>query len=205
MLGFEKQLLGFYFSGHPMDEFRKLWERSSTLDLSHPERATNERDYIVVGQLREFREIITKSGRKMAFGLIEDYSGTLEIVFFADVLERLRPQLEVDRVLFLKGKFDATRGKPSLKVEDLVDPATLREKSWRELHIRLTEVSNETGLLELRDALYSLHGSCALYLHVPCPGGETVIRASPQITCSALDGDMEFLRDQNCVTEVWRD
>ncbi|MDP3177887.1 MAG: DNA polymerase III subunit alpha, partial [Spirochaetaceae bacterium] len=67
LLRFEKELLGFYFSGHPMDEWRKIWERCSDLDLTHIERASPDRTYTLVAMLKEFREILTKTGRKMAF------------------------------------------------------------------------------------------------------------------------------------------
>ena len=65
-----------------MDEYKLIWERSSTLDLGHPEHATQDKEYIIVAMLMEFREIITKAGKKMAFGLLEDYAGSIEIVVF---------------------------------------------------------------------------------------------------------------------------
>jgi DNA polymerase III alpha subunit len=73
--------------------------------------------------LTEFREVITRTGKKMAFGLLEDYAGSIEIVLFPDTLEQLREQLAVDRVYCLKGSFDASRGKPCLQVKELLDPA----------------------------------------------------------------------------------
>ncbi len=207
LLGFEKELLGFYFTGHPMDEFRKIWERSSTLDLGHLDRAINEREYVVVAMLREFREIITKSGRKMAFGLLEEYSGTIEIVLFPDMLERWRSEFVKERVLCLRGKFDSGRGKPAFKVEEVLDPDSLRERSWRELHLRLAPgAAEESTLMTLRDAIYSLHGPCRLFIHLPlATGAEAVVQASSQILCSALDTDLELLSAQKPVVEVWRD
>ncbi len=212
MLDFEKALLGFYFTGHPMDEYRQIWERSSSLDLAHLEHATQDKEYIVVAMMMEFREIITKAGRKMAFGLLEDYSGSIEIVVFPDALELLRSQLATDRVYCIKGTFDGSRGKPSLQVKELLDPASLKEKSWRELHIRLTSVENgsrydEETMIELRDAIYSLPGSCSLTFHIPLKdkGGEAIVRAGAHISCSALDKDVEYLKTQPFVAEVWRD
>ena len=75
ILRIEKELLGFYFSGHPMDEWRKVWERSCDLDLGHADRAGPDRLYTLVAMLKEWREIVTKTGRKMAFGAVEDYRG----------------------------------------------------------------------------------------------------------------------------------
>lgn len=211
MLDLEKSLLGFYFSGHPMDDFKMVWERSSTLDLGRLDRATQDRDYIVVAMLMELREIPTKSGRKMAFGLVSDYAGSIEIVLFPDSLEALRPQLSVDRVHCLKGTYDASRGKPSFQVKEILDPAQLKEKSWRELHLRLQPPSqekyNEEELIALRDAIYSHHGSCALIFHIPLKDGksEAIVKAGAHIACSGLDRDVEALREHSLVGEIWRD
>jgi len=212
MLDFEKALLGFYFTGHPMDDYRQIWERSVTLDLAHPEHATQDKEYVVVAMLVEFREIMTKAGRKMAFGLLEDYAGSMEIVVFPDTLELLRDRLSTDRVYCVKGTFDASRGKPSLQVKELLDPRSLKERSWRELHIRLAPAEggakyDEETMIGLRDAVYSLHGSCSLVFHVPLKegGGEALVRAGAHIACSALDKDVEYLKSQPFVAEVWRD
>jgi len=168
ILRIEKELLGFYFSGHPMDEWRKIRERCSDADLAHPERANPDKTYTLVAMLKEFREILTKTGRKMAFGALEDPAGSIEIVVFADALERWKEKFVVDSVLCLRGKIDLSRGKPSLKVEEFVDPASLREKSWNAVHLRLgIPPSHEEDLYALRDALFDEPGSCSVYFHVP--------------------------------------
>jgi DNA polymerase-3 subunit alpha len=206
ILRIEKELLGFYFSGHPMDEWRKIWERSCDLDLAHADRAGPDRLYTLVAMLKEWREIVTKTGRKMAFGAVEDYSGSVEIVVFADVLERFRDRFVLDSVLCLKGKMDQSRGKPSFKVEDFADPASLKERSWKEVHVRLREgVSEEEDLYGLRDAILDKPGSCNVYFHVPSGGGEEIVKAHVQITCSASELCLEHIRELPVVAEVWRD
>ena len=206
ILRIEKELLGFYFSGHPMDEWRKIWNRSCDLDLAHPERSSPDRIYTLVAMLKEWREIVTKTGRKMAFGAVEDYVGSIEIVVFADTLERFRDRFVVDSVLCLRGKVDLSRGNPSFKVEDFADPASLKERSWKEVHLRLAEgIAEEEDLYGLRDAILDEPGSCNVYFHVPCVEGEAVVKANVQITCSASELCLERLREVPVVTEVWRD
>jgi DNA polymerase III subunit alpha len=209
ILRIEKELLGFYFSGHPMDEWRKVWERCSDADLAHPERSNPEKTYTVVAMLKEFREIVTKTGKKMAFGAIEDPAGSIEIVVFADPLERCREKLVVDSVICLKGRIDLSRGSPSLKVEDYVDPSSLKEKSYKEVHLRMGRAPrHEEELYPLRDALFDEPGSCNVYFHVPtdAPGGkESIVKAQVQITCSASEESLERLRAVSPIIEAWRD
>jgi DNA polymerase-3 subunit alpha len=209
ILRIEKELLGFYFSGHPMDEWSKIWERCSDADLAHPERASADKTYTVIAMLKEFREIFTKAGKKMAFGSLEDPAGSIEIVVFADALEKWRDKFAVDSVLCLKGKIDLTRGNPSFKVEEYVDPASLKEKSWKEVHLRLgVAPQSEEDLYPLRDALFDEPGSCNVYFHVPSGGDggrEAIVKAQVQITCSASEEALERLRQASCVVEAWRD
>jgi len=182
LLRLEKELIGFYFSGHPMDEFRGLWERSSDAPVAHPERAGPDRTYTLIAMLKTLREIITKGGKKMAFGTVEDYSGSLEIVVFPDTLERHRDKLLVDTVLFMKGKIDSTRSAPSFKIEDLVDPGELAAKSWREVHLRLRPgISTEDELYDLRDLVFEARGNCQVCFHLPDPprGGPASKEAAP--------------------------
>jgi len=70
-----------------------IWERSSTLDLAHLERASQNKEYVVVGLLKEFRTHLTQNGRRMAFGKIEDYQGSIDIVVFPDTYEKYEQSL----------------------------------------------------------------------------------------------------------------
>jgi DNA polymerase-3 subunit alpha len=94
----------------------------------------------------------------------------------------------------------------------LLDPASLREKSYRELHVRMespVEAGNyeERNLTTLRDLIYSIPGQCSLYFHIPLQGRrkEALLRAGAHITCSALERDLENLRSHPLVNDVWRD
>lgn len=226
MLQAEKELLGFFFSAHPMDEYRTIWERSSTLDLGRLDQASANREYTVIGLLKEFRTHTTQNGKRMAFGKLEDYHGSIDIVIFPDMLEKNEQAFIKDRVLCVSGMYDNSRRAPSLKIQAILDPESLRKASWRELHIRLANsvratgqagftdraepsqasaIFDETSLYQLRDAIYSLHGQCKVLFHVPLiKGGEAVIEAGPHTTCSANDSDLEFLKGQPAVAEVWR-
>jgi len=227
MLQSEKELLGFFFSAHPMDEYRMIWERSSTLDMGHLDQASPNREYVAVALLKEFRVHTTQNGRRMAFGQLEDFRGAIDIVIFPDMLEKNEEAFVKDRVLCVRGVFDNTRRSPSLKIQAILDPESLKKMSWRELHIQLspalcrteaggepsgTENSGlatgqlgESGLYQLRDAVYSLHGQCKVIFHLPLSGGgEALIEAGLHTTCSASDEDIAFLKRQPAVTKVWR-
>jgi DNA polymerase III subunit alpha len=205
MLKVEKQLLGFYFSGHPLDEFRELYDRSCDVDFAHPERANPEKMHTLIGQLVEFREILTRKGRKMAFGKVEGYGGSMDIVLFSDTLERNPGRFVVDAIVFLRGKVDTGRESPSFKVEEFVNPSDLREKSFRDVHIVLNPVHREDDLEGLRDILYASSGQCGVVLHVKGPQGPVAVRAHAQISCAPKHEVVEKIREVPAVADVWLD
>ena len=92
-------------------------------------------------------------------------------------------------------------------MEALLDPDDLTEKSYREVHVRLEAgaADEEETLYPLRDYLFEHSGSCNVFLHVPAPGGEAVIRAATQITSSPEDWALEAIGMCPGVAETWKE
>jgi DNA polymerase-3 subunit alpha len=106
----EKELIGFYFSGHPMDEYRDLWQRLVKVDLSKPE-SLNAGSCILVGIIKSVKAITTSKGSKMAFTVLEDYNGEIEVTFFPGAWEKYQDTIETDKVAILKGKIEYQQDK----------------------------------------------------------------------------------------------
>ena len=81
-LDYERELLGAYFSGHPLDDYREEWDERTTINLSHPEKVPSDETVQVVGLLRALRTVVTKKGERMAIGTLEDFRGEIELVAF---------------------------------------------------------------------------------------------------------------------------
>ena len=206
-LRIEKELIGFFFSGHPMDKYKLAWEKSATLDLAHPERATAEKEYTVVGLVKSTRPYQTKNGKWMGFGSLGDYNGEIDLVFFSDVWDRNRDRIKIDDVIALRGKVDNGREKPSFIVEALLDIDDLAEKSYREVHVRLESglAEDEEKLYPLRDHLFEHSGGCAVFIHIPVGSSETIVKAAAQISAASDDWALEAIGMVPGVTETWRE
>ncbi len=112
LLAFEKEVLGVYISGHPLDDDRKLWERQITaraedfrIDPETGRAGLREGSIATVGGILVSKSVkTTKNNQTMAFLTIEDLTGTLEIIVFPRDYERSRAELEPDRRLLLRGR-----------------------------------------------------------------------------------------------------
>ena len=122
----EKQLIGFYLSGHPLDEYRDLWRRAVKVDLGKTETGSLDPadlgNHILIGVVKSIKVVNSKSG-KMAYASIEDYNGAIEMTFFSRVWEVCRDRVEEDKVLIIRGRIDylADKDKYSFIADSLID------------------------------------------------------------------------------------
>ncbi len=117
MLIWEKELLGLFVSGHPLDQHRdKLVTLSTTIESV--KTLKEGQGAIVGGIVDDIRVILTKKGDKMAFVKLTDYSGTLELVLFPEVFFASKEFFETpDRCIKVKGKISERNGEKTLIVE----------------------------------------------------------------------------------------
>ena len=109
-LNLEKQLIGFYFSGHPMDEYREIWQSAVDVNLGQTENLRTG-NCVLVGIIKGIKSITTAKGSKMAFAVLADYNGEIEVTFFSGAWERCQHTIENDKVAILKGKIDYQKDK----------------------------------------------------------------------------------------------
>ncbi|MFP4301094.1 MAG: DNA polymerase III subunit alpha [Spirochaetaceae bacterium] len=204
-LQYERENLGFYVSGHPIDAYRELWKKSVTLDMAHPERAPSDRPIQALGLLKGVRVVNTRKGTQMAFGTIEDFRGSLEIVLFSEALELSRDLLVEEQVVGVIGTVDQRNGKHQIVVEELRPPEGLEERDATEVHIRLANfVEDEEQLYGLRAFLIENPGSAQLYIHIGAGAKECVVRASGQIMVSSRPEVLERIKTHPQVDAAWK-
>jgi len=202
----ERDNLGFFFSGHPLDDYEAVIEKYSTIDLSRLEEAAPGRSYSIIGLLKTVKEIISKTGKRMAFAEIEDKNGFLELVIFSDIFEKYRELLEENHVRAFFGKIDTSRGEISFIVDEIVHPNSIKQKKATSVHLRIARnFLNEDNSYQLRDFLFDQKGGCTLYFHLVGNGqkNEKIIKAAPQLTIAADPELLAKLKLYPQVIDVW--
>jgi DNA polymerase-3 subunit alpha len=205
-LQLEKELLGFYFSGHPMDEYREIWNKSIIVDLSNTDHLIDKHACSLLGMVSAIRSIVTKRGEPMAFGQIEDFKGSIELIFFPKVWQQYRHLVEIDRILGFTGKIDKQRGEAKFLVDTVVEPEELKQDGVSQIHINLNrELCRTDELNKLRGVCLDHPGPCWLYLHLPGNGdnSETIIKSSGQLRVTYSDALIDIFKENPIVTDVW--
>ena len=150
-LNLEKQLIGFYFSGHPMDEYREIWQKTVKVNLTDPEHLPTG-NHILVGLITSLKTHTGKGG-EMAFATLADFNGEIEVTFFPRVWEQCRTHVEADKVVILRGKieYQKKRGLRGFIVDDWVSPQELdkacaeqetQERKWEKFRTAWTYMAD---------------------------------------------------------------
>lgn len=163
----EKEVLGFYLSGHPLqkyrDDLKNLGLRSASQLSDLPDGATIK----IGGMVTEVKRHTDRNGRPMSFGMLEDLEGTAELVVFPDTFERVRELFVVDAMVMLSGKVSDRNGRVSVQVEALKPLESARQEMADSVNVLISGANLADEKLEaLREIVARHEGTCPIFLHV---------------------------------------
>ena len=122
-LGWEKELLGVYVSGHPLNNFvEELKKRPSIADIKKDDR--NGIPIITAGMIENVRELLTKKGDRMAFIQLSDQQDSIEMTAFPETYQQIRDMLNVGTCVAVKGRLQIRNDEPTIMLERLKTLAT---------------------------------------------------------------------------------
>lgn len=102
-LEWEKKLLGLYVSAHPLDEFKKVFQKITTPIQEIVNGSFKRKKIKIGGIVTRITRVLTRNQKRMLFAEIEDQSGRMEIVVFPDTLEQYSPLLQENKILIING------------------------------------------------------------------------------------------------------
>ena len=194
LLAFEKEVLGIYVSGHPLEEYEDFWRKQITAtgsEFTYDEeiggvRIADQKRVVVGGILEEKTVKFTKSNQQMAFITLEDLTGSVEVIVFPKKYEEYGKYLQEDAKLFVEGRTSA---------EDEKDSRLICDKIWsfdevpRDVWIQFDtkELFEEKEAL-LRQYIYESDGKDEIVIYVRDP--RAIRRMGPALSVSA---DRELL------------
>lgn len=175
MLAYEKDLLGFYISGHPLEEFEWEIKTFSTHNFSELNKIAEKEDFRIGGLITEWRKFFTKAGSEMATFRLEGLDGHIPVVLFKETVQQFAEKLRDELPVMVAGEFSLRDDAPQMIANEVVVleevPGWYAEKA----SIHLSEAQVEEGKLrELREKLLNFKGGVPLHFCVSFPGGERV-------------------------------
>jgi len=118
-LAWEKELLGLYVSGHPLDAYKERLEKTGS-NIENTKKNMQGTTTVIAGIIEEAKEIYTKkSNEKMAFLRVADLSGSLECVVFPKTFLLVRNLCQEEKLVLIKGKLSDRNGESSMIVDEI--------------------------------------------------------------------------------------
>ncbi len=174
-LAFEKEVLGIYISGHPLEEYQEMWRRNITnttadfmMDEESGEVAARDGRIVTIGGMIAEKKIkYTKNERVMAFLQVEDLLGSIEVIVFPGQYEKFGKEIVEDNKVFIRGRVSLEEEKDGKLICEQITPF---ENVTRKLWIKFaTKEEYEGRKEELFDALRQSEGKDSVVIYVAQP------------------------------------
>ncbi len=180
----EREALGFYLTGHPLDRFQQDVERFATTNVGHLRKDMNGNEIVVAGVICDFREVQTRSGRgPMGFFQLEDQYGRVESIVFPKTYARVDEQTGLsvseqieqagDEPVLVAGRVEVELGddgdvqRYKLLLETIQPLAQVRAERTAKVHVTLTpEQLSDDKILALKQVVSDHAGQCKMELTV---------------------------------------
>jgi DNA polymerase-3 subunit alpha len=170
-LSHERDALGLFITGHPLEAFQDVVPRVTTCPVLQLEHQSADQNVVIAGMVSACRVIKTKRGSKMAFATIEDATGSVECVFFSDPYTRSARVLTAGQPVLAHGKLEKKADGVKILAENAELLAEVRERRTRQVGLMLDadELTRER-LAELKKLLQGSQGRCPVHIHLRYPG-----------------------------------
>ena len=204
-LAFEKEALGLYLSGHPLDRFGEALAGARVRRIE--ELVSNEASVSIAGIIGQIRSLTTRKGAPMAVVTLEDRGGNLEAVVFPEAYTKYRSVIEADRIVIMTGKLEKDEETARLIVAQVQPIETVANGAERTMAVKLTTPPHSRETVEALAELFGRHhGSGRVSLEIELRKDELPVRLRADLSqtrirpSEALVTEVERLCGKGTVT-----
>ena len=170
-LAFEKALLGFYVSGHPLAHYARALKALATATSLQLLQMEENATVTIGGMLTKIKLTTTKkTNEQMAVCMLEDLEGDVELLVFPNTFAQLAPQLKPNAVVFVEGRIAIREDRPRLVAQQIIPIDQGASKLTKAIELVLRSPGMERDLLEqLKGLLAKFPGVTPIYLRLEIP------------------------------------
>ncbi len=174
LLAYEKELLGFYVSGHPLGENADIIRKYGTHSIAKIfEVAQKDTGILTGGMINAVKVVTTKKGDKMAILDIEDLESHIEVVVFPKTYAKCSHLIEPDKIVFMSAFADVKEQSVQLLAEDMWTVEDMMPEFTKEVHLRLYEAHNTTKCVDSLAQICQQHkGEVPVIICISCVSGD---------------------------------
>ncbi len=192
----EKELLGFYISGHPLRKFEEELRLFSTIQVKDIPDTKDGQIVRIGGMVVSVKSMFDRKGKAMAFVNFEDFTGSTEVIVFSDAFSQYREQLKPDAMLILIGKISIREEEdPKIMLDESLPLEYARERFTRGITLTLqSEFLKSEVIQQITGILEKNRGECPLFVQVLEPNKKPVLIKSKRFQLNPGVETMNKLR-----------
>jgi len=198
LLKAEKEALGMYISGHPLEDYTELLDALNVSPIPSLDESQEGKEVTVAGMVAACRTTLTRRGKRMAFLTLEDQFSSLEVIIFDQELAQAHDLLKGENPLLVKGRLEfPTQGEAKIMAESitkLVAP-TADEK----LYLKLSDKDDSDCINRVLFVLDQFPGEIPVYLYFPETKALRLMERFPVNINERLLGQLYEMLGQDCV------
>ncbi|MGC5324286.1 DNA polymerase III subunit alpha [Brevibacillus sp. SYSU BS000544] len=163
----EREMLGVYLSGHPLDDYRHVSNRPDIAQIAELTENSRNQTVKLVGMLLEVKQIQTKKGEPMAFIQLEDRTAQLEMIAFPQVFQKYKHLLVKEQLLVVEGRIDVQDDNFKLIASRLWDVSAVQAPATEPvLFVKISpEQERDSTLIRLKKLLVERRGTISVALY----------------------------------------
>ncbi len=164
----EREVTGFYITGHPLNKFEVEYKNFATIHLGETEELEETDDLVkACCVITSLKTKIDKSERTMAFLTLDDFSGSCEALMFSKIYEKRGQFLKEEKCVFILGRPESSGDAIKLHIEDIFPLEEAREKFIQSIRIIFNKDKYQVEKIsELKNILWQYKGNIPLYLKI---------------------------------------
>ncbi|EGA63604.1 DNA polymerase III subunit alpha [Vibrio brasiliensis] len=164
----ERDTLGLYLTGHPINAYIKELGKYTSCRLKDATPTRRDQSVTIAGLVIAARVMTTKRGTRIGLMTLDDRSGRMEVMLFSDALDRYAELLEKDKILVVSGQvsFDDFNGGLKMSAREVMDLGTAREKYARGLSVSIDESQINDRFFERFSQILEPHRAGSVPVHV---------------------------------------
>ncbi len=173
LLAFEKEMLGFYVSGHPLARYARQLKRFASTSISKLTQHNDQDEIKLVGLISKVKQTTTRAKQeKMAILKVEDLDGVVEALVFPRTFQKVSRYIQPNTVVLIRGIINLKEDTPKILVNDMF-PVDEIYRMITSMNINLSGL-RENVFASLKDLLECSRGTVPIYLHIDTPARSKV-------------------------------
>ena len=176
LLAHEKELLGFYVTGHPLTPYASLLEKFALHKTSNLAELPNRSLTRIGGLIGAIQQGVSKkSGKPYAMVTLEDLQGSVQVLCMNDNYEKFRDLLVTNKAVLVVGEVNNGEDKPKIFPQEMMPLEDAPRKYTKQVHLRLNTAHFDCDQLDqIREMTLGFPGKCPLFLCLRRPAGEII-------------------------------